>query len=329
MTQIQKSGDMITTVHGMLGGLHKSMEAAATQYLTPKRACSLALQHLRRTPELAKCSPQSMVDAVMRCVELGLEPGAADLVYFLPFKGQVVFVPSYRGLVWLATRSGRALDVTARVVREGDTFDYDYGLNETLSHKIIGDSTRKITYAYAIAILSNGYKKFVVLDYPELMRHKEMSPSKSKSVWILHEAAMCEKTCIRVLFKTIGGSPELNTAVQLDELASIGKDQPSPLNESDDLLPILDSPTDLAPPETLEDLTPKEEKPIGQATNEQVETLKEVQASREKITKLFGNIPEEKQKKFLENCNLKSTHEVDSITKVKELQSLHDALLSA
>lgn len=327
MNELTKRERNTNTVRDMLLSLHRGMESAATQYLSPKRACSLAIQHLRRTPALADCSPQSMVDAVMRCVELGLEPGAADLVYFLPFKGQVVFVPSYRGLVWMATRSGRALDVTARTVRKGDKFEYDYGLNETLSHKVIGTSIREITHAYAIATLSNGHKKFIVLDHPELMRHKAMSPSKSKDVWVNHEAAMCEKTCVRMLFKTIGGAPELNTAVQLDELAAIGKDQPSPFVEGD----LIDEPTKPDPeptggkeaPKKLDDFVPPKE------DSEPVKNLKNVAKLRASIKKKADQLALPEFTQALKDCNLENLLAIDDITKVDELQSILDVMKSA
>jgi len=343
MTQMVPHETRVQSVRLMLGTYHKQMTAAATKFVTPRRACAVALQHVWRDPALSECSAQSLTAAVMRCVELGLEPGAAELVYFIPFRNEITLIIGYKGMIELALRSDRIYDVNARVVRDGDDFDYSYGTEEHLTHNVRGLSDRNITHCYAIARLSNGLNKFLVLDYPELMRHKEMSLSRQKQVWRDHEAAMCEKTALRMLFKTIGGGTALNTAMHLQNEADAGESQGLPVS----MLP--DDPTSGAqaiPPgdnagtkpqdaKSLEDLTPNEEpqtKPAPQAAAQVSKLkrvgalLKRVEALRKEITEGAIKLPGDQFAKFLKNCSLDNVQAVKDITDVKQLESIRDAL---
>ena len=63
----------------------------------------------------------------------------------------------YKGLIELARRSGQILSITTHAVHENDEFEFQYGLNENLSHKpnIRGDRGEVYCY-YAYATLKDG-----------------------------------------------------------------------------------------------------------------------------------------------------------------------------
>ncbi|EKF2878464.1 recombinase RecT, partial [Escherichia coli] len=81
---------------------------------------------------------------IVQCSQLGLEPGSAlGHAYLLPFgnkneksgKKNVQLIIGYRGMIDLARRSGQIASLSARVVREGDEFNFEFGLDEKLIHR--------------------------------------------------------------------------------------------------------------------------------------------------------------------------------------------------
>src|SRR5690554_3088052 len=128
---------------------------ALPKHMDPDRLARIATTVLRQTPQLGQCTPESFLGALMTCAQLGLEPGPLGHAYLVPFKNnktgmfEVTFIPGYRGLVELARRSGQVQSVQAHVVREGDRFDYEFGLNPKLEHKPAG-SDGEVTHAYAV-----------------------------------------------------------------------------------------------------------------------------------------------------------------------------------
>ncbi len=81
---------------------------------------------------------------------MGLEPGVNGQGYLIPYNKNCTFVPGWKGLVDLVSRSGRAT-VWTGAVYEGDEFDYMLGSNPYCNHKPMGEfDDNKLTHVYAI-----------------------------------------------------------------------------------------------------------------------------------------------------------------------------------
>ena len=314
--------------------MQMQIKMAAPKHLTADRITRIFMTSIQRTPKLADCTPQSLLGAMLTCTQLGLEPdSASQMAHLIPYKTTCTLIVGYKGLMALARRSGDISSLDARAVYVNDDFVYEFGTSPKLKHiPDLGSADRAptdIIAVYAVAIMKDGGTQFDIMTRADVDVIMKRSQARADGPWITDWAEMARKTVMRRLCKYLPSSPELSQAVTLDEQAERG------MNQNIDFLDVdviaLESTDSAEPknPKTLEDLTPKDAKPPRQVANDQVETLKAVQAAREKITKLFSNIPAEKQKNFLENCNLASIDEVGSITKVEDLQSLHDALLSA
>lgn len=139
------------------------------------RVIAAAQLAVMKTPQLAKCDPASIVLAVARIAQWGLEIG--DTAHLLPFGKECTPTPDYRGLVEMIVRSGAARGVEARVVREGDEFSYQYGTSKGIRHVPMAKSNARITHAYAIVTLRFQDFDFTVLDRDEI----EATRKKSKS----------------------------------------------------------------------------------------------------------------------------------------------------
>jgi recombination protein RecT len=138
---------------------------------------------------------------------------------------EVQLIPGYRGLLDLARRSGEILSVDARVVREGDTFDYAFGLDPVLRHRPADNPERPITHVYAVIRLKGGGAQFDVLTHKEVEAVRAQSRASKDGPWVSHWPEMAKKTVLKRALKLAPMSVEAHTAVALDELAEAGVPQ--------------------------------------------------------------------------------------------------------
>ena len=152
--------------------------------------------------------------------------------YLIPFNNRqaktkdVQLIIGYRGMIDLARRSGQIVSITARVVYQGDTFSYQYGLNEDISHVPCDIAERgPITHFYAIAKLKDGGVQWEVMSKGDIDKVREQHSKAKNSPWESHYEEMGKKTVIRRLYKYLPVSIEIQSAVGLDEQADAGIDQ--------------------------------------------------------------------------------------------------------
>ena len=109
-----------------LDKLKPQLALALPRHMNADRMARLALTAFSTTPALQQCSPQSIAASIMTAAQLGLEPGIGGQGYLIPYKTSCTFVPGWKGLVDLVSRSGRAT-VWTGAVREGDAFEFQLG----------------------------------------------------------------------------------------------------------------------------------------------------------------------------------------------------------
>lgn len=232
--------------------MKSQLAAALPRHMTADRMIRIVTTEIRKNPTLAKCDTQSFVGAVVQCSQLGLEPGSAlGHAYLLPFEKRkkdstgnwvtertdIQLIIGYRGMIDLARRSGQIVSLSARVVRDADEFNYEYGLEERLHHKPGDDDSSPISHVYSVAKLKDGGVQFEVMSAKQINKIASQSKSVKKnkdgsidwqntnSPWATHWEEMAKKTVIRRLFKYLPVSIEMQKAVVLDEKAESDVDQ--------------------------------------------------------------------------------------------------------
>lgn len=222
-------------------------KALPANTMTPDHFARVVLTLCGKNPKLMECSGASLIGAVMQSAQLGLSPDPVlGEAWFVPFKGVATFIPGYKGLIKLAYQSEQVAKISAHVVREGDLFDYEYGLKEKLSHRPKSSPTATMTHVYATMKIKGGDINFLVMTREEVEAVRKRSPAvrAGKSTpWDTDYDPMAMKTVLRRLCK-IGPasvSPRLQQALALDELAEHGLKQhlsepflPAGESESDD-----------------------------------------------------------------------------------------------
>ncbi len=119
------------SVKEMLQANVGAVGAALPKGIDPNRMMQTALIACMRNPALLDADRNSMLSALREAATLGLEvDGVQGHGYLVPFydkksnSTKVQFMPGYKGLIELARRSGQVVSIDARVVYEGDLFEY-------------------------------------------------------------------------------------------------------------------------------------------------------------------------------------------------------------
>ncbi|MCK7581139.1 MAG: recombination protein RecT [Chromatiales bacterium] len=226
MLPVQKQN--YTTVAQMMEKNRDSIAAALPKHLTVERLSRVALGELRTNPKLLECAPASLMNAIVKASQLGLEVGSAmGHAYLVPYKTECTLIIGYRGMIALARRSGEIQSITARVVYARDTFELEYGLEEKLRHVPSTDEDPgPVTHVYAVAKLKDGGIQYEVMTRAEVEAIRKRSRAGGSGPWVTDWNEMARKTVMRRLFKYLPMSIEMADAMS----AEADDDRPSERN---------------------------------------------------------------------------------------------------
>jgi recombination protein RecT len=226
MLPVQKQN--YTTVAQMMEKSRDSIAAALPKHLTVERLSRVALGELRTNPKLLECAPASLMSAIVKASQLGLEVGSAmGHAYLVPYKTECTLIIGYRGMIALARRSGEIQSITARVVYARDTFELEYGLEEKLRHVPSTDEDPgPVTHVYAVAKLRDGGIQYEVMTRAEVEAIRRRSRGGQYGPWATDWSEMARKTVMRRLFKYLPMSIEMADAMS----AEADDDRPSERN---------------------------------------------------------------------------------------------------
>jgi len=180
----------------------------------------------QKTPSLLNCTPESLFGATIVAGQMGLMLGSAlGQAYLIPFKGKATLIPGYKGYIQLVNRSGQVGVISATTVYDKDHFVVEYGTSPRIEHKpgqydtLDAVKNRKAVAFYATC-QTRQCAVFHAMTRAEAEFHRmKFAMQKNGGVWHEHFEAMSMKTCIIKLCKYLPMSAELQTAVNIDELA--------------------------------------------------------------------------------------------------------------
>jgi recombination protein RecT len=216
---------------------------ALPKWLSPDRFLRVIFGAALRNPKIMECSIESILQSVMMCAQLGLEPilGRAYLIPYWNGKKRCLecqFQPGYQGLTDLARRSGLLNDVYSQVVYEHDFFEIEYGTARKLTHRptLNGEPGAPIG-AYAVWEFKDGTKTFEYMPLRDIEKRRNVSQSynfaetgdpqkgggKRDSVWHVWSEDMMRKTVVKHSAKLVPSSIEFMEAVQVDDAADSGR----------------------------------------------------------------------------------------------------------
>lgn len=216
------------------------------KHLTAERTIRLFCTSFAKNPTLRLCTQNSLLGAFMEACSLGLEVDCAGQSWLVPFKDnksgryKAQLIVGYKGLCALAYRSSLVRWIEARVVSQGDKFNYRYGSDRMLHHevKLSAKPDRKLLGVYAQArLVGDDVPLFEVLGEADVQKHKRMArgSDRADSPWNTHTAEMWRKTAVRVMAKLLPSATEMQRAIELDETHESGRLQSFDIPEAMDI----------------------------------------------------------------------------------------------
>ncbi|MBL8474422.1 MAG: recombinase RecT [Rhodocyclaceae bacterium] len=168
--------------------VRQGFAAVAGKYLSADKLIRLAVLACRRTKNLDRCNPQSVLGAFMLAAGLGLEPNTAlQEAFLIPYKrraqqdGRWVdvydcqFQIGYRGFVTLAHRSPHIQTIQASAICHGDKFRHMMGSNTMLEFEISLAERGDLIGAFCFTKLTGGGETATVLPLQEILKIRDKS----------------------------------------------------------------------------------------------------------------------------------------------------------
>lgn len=217
----------VASFSSFLDKLKPQLALALPKHLNADRMARLALTAFSASPDLQKCSAQSIAASLMTAGQLGLEPGVNGQGYLIPYKGTCTFVPGWKGLVDLVARAGRAT-VWTGVVMPGDAFEYQLGDEPFCRHKPGDEISGQWTHVYAIGRVRDAQMPVIeVWTRAKVLKHLQAY----NKVGDRHYAKANEnnlemyarKVALLQVLKYMPQSVELSQAVKVADMADTGK----------------------------------------------------------------------------------------------------------
>jgi len=208
------------------------LDAILPSTVDRRRFAQMTIQAVRQAPDLARCfatkdGAGSFLLAVGQAAMVGLEPNTpTQECWILPRKRgnvqEAQLTIGYRGIMKLARRSGNIRTIVAEVVRQGDLFDYGYGVEGPYLDWKPADEQGDMTHAFAIAWFKDGGRSQIVLNRAQVESRRAASDSfkareNRHSPWIRWPEAMWRKSAIRALAPFLDLSAEADTVLSRDE----------------------------------------------------------------------------------------------------------------
>jgi len=222
----------------LLEGSKSAIASVVPKHLTAERLVKVALLATSKSPDLLKCSANSILQSVMQAAELGLEVNSPlGQAYLVAFNNKIKekdddgrererwvmecqLIIGYRGFIDLAKRSGEIATVEARCVYSNDFFEVVYGTEQRLIHRPALKDPGPLVCVWAMArIKGSDAVIFDVLTLGDVDYARSVSKTGSKGYgpWRDRYDEMARKTAVRRLAKYLPLSPELAAAMDMDD----------------------------------------------------------------------------------------------------------------
>jgi len=215
----------VKEMSGFLDKLKPQIELAVPKHMSADRMARLALTAFSTNQKLQECSTKSIAASIMTAGQLGLEPGVNGAGYLVPYKGTCTFVPGWRGLVDLVSRSGRGTVYTGVIYKDQD-YTYKDGATRDLVVHNESDmlSPIDITHAFAIGRVKGSEIPIIELwSVKKITVHRDKYNKVGKSHYSFDNWEMyCRKIPLMQVLKYMPASIELGNALDVSNAAESG-----------------------------------------------------------------------------------------------------------
>lgn len=234
----------------MLTKQMESISQVAARHISASRLIATAVGAAMRNPLLFKCEAVTVVRCLLQAAEIGLEVGALNEAYLVPFRNskrncyECQLMIDYRGYLKLCWQSGQIASIDASVVYHEDAFLYKKGTNVEIDFQpnidvdlpdrfwpddqdpSVPNRWSHVRCVYAAAKMVSGGTVGIVLTRSQVERYRARSKAKDSNFWVNDWEPMAVKTALKRLQNFLPKSAQVAKAVAVDNAAEFGELQP-------------------------------------------------------------------------------------------------------
>lgn len=220
-----KKDNPVASFSNFLDKFKPQMALALPKHLKADRMARLAVTAFSSTPKLQECDPKTIVASIMTSATLGLEIGVDGQGFLVPYGRTCNFVPGWKGLVDLVSRSGRATVWTGAVF-QGDEFDYALGDTPFVKHRPGEENDPDLmTHVYAVGRVNGSQHPVIeVWTVGKVRKHRDKYNKQGGKHYSFRDWEMyARKIPLLQVLKYMPKSIELANAIALNEAVEEGK----------------------------------------------------------------------------------------------------------
>lgn len=171
LAEVKKGNSPLAQFNSFMEKFKPQLALALPKHLSADRMARLALTAFSTSPALQRCDPKSIAASIMTAGQLGLEPGVNGAGYLIPYGNTCTFVPGWKGLVDLVSRSGRGTVFTGVIFRDQDYTFTDGARRDLVIHNETDlNDAEDITHAYAVGWVKDASMPIIELWTVEKIR---------------------------------------------------------------------------------------------------------------------------------------------------------------
>lgn len=210
----------IDAFRSILTKMTTEIKAALPVQISPEKFIRTTLTAVGMQPDLLQTDRRTLLASCMRCAQDGLLPDGREAAFVI-FNGKTgktcTYMPMVGGILKKIRNSGELASISAHVVYDADTFEYELGDFERILHKpYLGTDRGKVIACYAIAKTKDGAIYREVMSVAEVEKVRSSSKAKSFGPWVDWWDEMAKKTVIRRLAKRLPSSADVDQVIESD-----------------------------------------------------------------------------------------------------------------
>lgn len=224
-TQV-KTQSPVAAFSNFMDKVKPQLALALPKHLTADRMARLALTAFSTSPKLQECDPTSIAASIMTAGQLGLEPGVNGAGYLIPYGRTCTFVPGWKGLVDLVSRSGRGTVFTGVIFKDQEYTFTDGARRDLIIHNETDlDAPEDITHAYAIGWVKDSSMPVIELwTVGKIKKHRDKYNKVGKMHYSHRDWEMyCRKVPLLQVLKYMPCSVEMANAIEVSHASEAGR----------------------------------------------------------------------------------------------------------
>ena len=216
----------LAAFNGFLDKFKPQLARALPKHMDADRMARLVLTAFSSSQSLQKCTPNSIAASLMTAGQLGLEPGVNGAGFLIPYGTTCTFVPGWKGLVDLVSRSGRGTVYTGVIFSDQQYTFTDGAKRDLVIHNETDlDAPEDITHAYAIGWVKGAVMPIIELwTVAKIKKHRDKYNKVGTKHYSYRDWEMyARKIPLLQALKYMPASIEMSNAIDISNASEAGR----------------------------------------------------------------------------------------------------------